>query len=146
MHRKPRDTRQGVFGKRTLGISLIQGLAVMTITVGIYAFSRTLGMQVEESRALTYTTLILANLGLILSNRSWSSSIWSTLRGKNVALWWVTLSALVFLGLALYVPVLRDLFSFAVLSSVDILIAVCAAMLSIAWFEIFKQVRGKKSG
>jgi len=145
MQRKPRNTSQGVFGKRTLGISLLQGSVVMVITVGLYAISRAKGMTVEESRALSYTTLILANLGLILSNRSWSSTIWTTLSSKNVALWWVTGSALIFLGLALYVPFLRNLFNFGILSALDILIAIGAALLSIAWFEIFKLVSGKKT-
>jgi P-type Ca2+ transporter type 2C len=101
-------------------------------------------MAVEESRALTYTTLILANLGLILSNRSWSSSILDTLRSKNTALWWVTASALIFLALVLNVPFLRNLFGFSVLSGVDILITIGAAAISIAWFELFKLARGKK--
>jgi len=146
MQRKPRNIRQGVFGKRTLSISLMQGLLVMIVTVGLYALSRVWGMAVEESRALTYTTLILANLGLIFSNRSWSGTIWSTLRTRNTALVWVTSGALVFLALALYVPLLRDLFKFGSLSVVDILIALGAALLSLVWFEIFKLVRGKKAG
>ncbi len=146
MRRKPRNITHGVFGKRTLGISLIQGLIVMIITVGMYTYaSKVMLMQVTEARALTYTTLILANLGLILSNRSWSNAIWTTLRSKNTALWWVTACALIFLTLVLNVPFLRDLFDFAALSGMDILIAIIAAAISVAWFEVFKLARGNKT-
>jgi Ca2+-transporting ATPase len=138
MRRPPRNPKQSIFGKKTLVISLLQGVMVMLITFGIYLFSQYRGLSENESRALTYTTLILANLGLILSNRSWSGTIITTLRSKNTALWWVTIVALVFLALVLSVPFLRGLFSFDVLSAADLGICVGAAVLSIAWFEIFK--------
>jgi P-type Ca2+ transporter type 2C len=141
MRRPPRDPKQGIFNRRTLGLSLLQGMVVLLITFGVYYISNIRGLDEAESRALTYTTLILANLGLILSNRSWSRTIFTTLRVKNTALWWVTGGALVFLALVLSVPYLRNLFNFGVLSAVDIAICFGAAALSIAWFEIFKAVK-----
>ena len=42
-----------------------------------------------EARTLTFTTLIVANLGLILTNRSWSRTILATFRSPNAALGWV---------------------------------------------------------
>jgi len=138
MQRPPRNPKQGVFNKKTLGLSLIQGAMVLLITFAMYAGSHLMGLPDTEARALTYVTLILANLGLILSNRSWSRTIVATIREKNTALWWVTGAALVFLGLVLFVPYLRNLFGFGTLNAVQILICVGAALLSIAWFEIFK--------
>jgi hypothetical protein len=38
-----------------------------------------------EAGALTFTTLIIANLGLIFANRSWTRLIFSTLRTPNRA-------------------------------------------------------------
>jgi Ca2+-transporting ATPase len=138
MKKPPRNPKQGVFGKKTLGISLIQGMVLALITLAIYATALYKGIPEGEARALTYTTLILGNLGLILSNRSWSRTIIETLRSKNTALWWVTGVAVIFLGLILCIPYLRDLFIFSSLSALDILICLGAALLSIAWFEIFK--------
>ena len=141
MSRPPRDPKKGIFGKRTFGISLLQGIVVLVVTFAVYVISRYRGLSVDEVRALTYTTLILGNLGLILVNRSWSRTILSTLRSKNTALWWVVGSAVVFLGLVLYVPFLRGLFSFDILSPMDILICVAAAVFSVIWFDIFKLMR-----
>ena len=94
----------------------------------------------RTARALTFTTLIIANLGLIFVNRSWSRTVLATLRSPNTALWWVTGGAVLFLGLALYVPFLRQLFRFSVLHPTDILICVTAGVVSVLWFEVMKAV------
>ena len=93
-----------------------------------------------EARAMPFTTLIIANLALILANRSWTRTILETLRSPNAALGRVLAGALVFLGPALYVPFLRDLFSFNELHLDDLLITFVAGIGSILWFEIFKVI------
>ena len=100
------------------------------------AINRKLGE--EEARALTFTTLIVANLGLILANRSWSQTLFLTLRSKNRAIWWVVGGALLFLAAALYIPALRELFRFSFLHLSDLLICLAAGLVSIVWFELMK--------
>ncbi len=142
MTRRPRDPKAGIFGRRTLLLSLVQGLVVAIVTFGVYAFGHYhAGMSEAEARALTFVTLVLANLGLILSNRSWTRTVFSTIRTKNSALWWVVAGAVIFLALVLTVPLLRSLFSFAPLSAIDLLICVVAAAISIGWFEVVKLIR-----
>jgi Ca2+-transporting ATPase len=60
-------------------------------------------------------------------------------------LWIIVLSTLVFLGLVLYVPFLRDLFHFGFLHPVDILMCLGAGVISVMWFEAFKLVYGRKA-
>ncbi len=138
MQRRPRDPRKPLFGRRTVALSLLQGLFVLIIVLAVFAVSLYRGQGEMEARALTYTTLITANLGLILTNRSWSGTILETLRTPNPALWWVIGGALIFLGLVLYVPFLRDLFQFAPLDFLEIAIALMAGIASILWFEGLK--------
>ncbi len=138
MQRRPRDPRKPLFGRRTVALSLLQGLCVLIIVLGVFAVSLFRGQGEMEARALTYTTLITANLGLILTNRSWSGTILETLRTPNPALWWVIGGALIFLGLVLYVPFLRDLFQFAPLDFLEIAMALMAGIASILWFEWLK--------
>jgi Ca2+-transporting ATPase len=103
------------------------------------------GQDEADARALTFTTLIIANLGLILVNRSWSRGvIKETFRTPNTALWWVAGGAFVFLGLVLYVPFLQDLFKCSFLHPIDILLCVFAGMASILWFELFKAAKRRK--
>ena len=56
---------------------------------------------------------------------------------------WVICGALAALGLVLYVPTLRNLFHFSVLSFEDLLIALVSGILSLAWFEGLKALNKK---
>jgi Ca2+-transporting ATPase len=138
MRRPPRDPKDPLFGKRMWSVSLLQGLGVLLILATLYGFALYRGQAESEARALAFTTLIIANLGLILINRSWSRTVLATLRSPNAALWWVTGGAAVFLGLVLYVPVLRELFRFAELHWIDLGICIAAGVVSLMWFELFK--------
>jgi P-type Ca2+ transporter type 2C len=144
MNRPPRKPNEPLFGKRTWSVSLFQGLGVLLILVTLYGFALYRGKADSEARALAFTTLIIANLGLILINRSWSQTVLATLRSPNAALWWVIGGAAVFLGLVLYVPVLRGLFRFAELHWIDLAVCLLAGALSISWFELFKLVRRQR--
>jgi Ca2+-transporting ATPase len=144
MTRPPRKPDTSLFSFRTIAISLLQGLSVLLILAAVYLISLSRGQSADEARALTFTTLIFANLGLIFTNRSWTRLIVHTLRSPNSALWWVTGGALAFLAIVLEVPFLRDLFSFAVLHPDDIAICAGAGVLSILWFELLKMVSLRK--
>ncbi|OPX88147.1 MAG: Calcium-transporting ATPase 1 [Pelotomaculum sp. PtaB.Bin013] len=85
-----------------------------------------------------------ANLGLILTNLSWSSTILNTMRKPNAALWWVSGGALIFLVMVLFVPFLRELFRFAQLHPIDLGICLAAGVVSILWFEGLKLIKGKE--
>ena len=92
----------------------------------------------NEARALAYATLVIANLGLIMTNRSWSRSLLTRGESPNYALLWVIGGGTVFLALALYLPVLRNLFRFSFLHANDIALCLGAGIVSIAWFEGLK--------
>lgn len=87
----------------------------------------------------------MANLALILTNRSWSRTIAQSLRSRNAALVWVLGGAVAFLALVLSVPFLRDLFHFSKLHADDVVISVAAGLFSILWFEAFKLFQRRKS-
>jgi len=144
MTRPPRRPDAPLFGARTVGLSVLQGLSVLVILLGVYFFALKRGQSEEDARALTFTTLIVANLGLIFVNRSWSRTVLATLRSPNTALWWVTGGALLFLGLALYVPFLQQLFRFSLLHPSDVALCIAAGVVSIIWFEVLKLVHRRK--
>jgi Ca2+-transporting ATPase len=156
MKRPPRRPKEPLFSRRTITVSMMQGFSVLAVTLVVFCLARYQGMSADESRALTFTTLIIANLGLIITNRSWTHTVFSTFRNPNTALWAVLGGASAFMALVLYVPFLSNLFQFAPLSGLDILICVGAGVASVVWFEILKffyghrgglrQFRAKKSG
>jgi len=144
MRKPPRDPREPLFGRRTVLLSLLQGAIVLASVLAVYGLSLMRGQGADEARALTFTTLIVANLALILTNRSWSQTILGTLRTTNKALWVVLGGAAAMLVLVLSVPVLRGLFSFGVLHTPDILLCVGVGILSIIWFELLKLVMHRR--
>ncbi|HEX9020147.1 MAG TPA: cation-translocating P-type ATPase, partial [Nitrospirota bacterium] len=145
MSRPPRRPDAPLFGTRTVGLSLLQGLSVLAIVLGVFVIALKRGQGEEDARALTFTTMVIANLGLIFANRSWSRPIWDTLRSPNAALWWVMGGAVLLLGLSLYIPFLQNLFRFSFLHAVDIVICVSAGVASVLWFEVLKAVKRRKT-
>jgi P-type Ca2+ transporter type 2C len=144
MQRPPRDRKEPLFSRRTVVLSLLQGVIVLAVTLAVFKLSLALGRGDMEARTLTFTTLVIANLALILTNRNWSSTIIESLRARNIALRWILVAAITFLGLVIYVPWLRDLFHFGILHLPDVLICVGAGVVSVLWFEIVKYFGRKK--
>jgi Ca2+-transporting ATPase len=138
MKRRPRSRREKLFSRRSLLVSALQGLVAFGVVFGVYEASLALGEGVAHARTLSFSTLIIANLCLILANRSWNRSLFSSFAAANPALLWVLGGALAFLGLVVYVPGLRDVFHFAAMSPVDLAIALAAGLVSVGWFEIVK--------
>jgi len=146
MNRPPRNAAQRLFNKRTLSLSILQGVSVLAIVLALLAFSNYRGYGEGTVRAMSYVTLIFANLGLIMTNRSWTRTLWSTLRTPNRALWVLLASVAAFLALVLYVPLLKNLFLFERLRPSQLLVCFLAGFISIAWFEALKIVQGKRRG
>jgi Ca2+-transporting ATPase len=138
MRRQPRKPREPLFSGSMIGLSLLQGLSVLLIVLAVFLVARRWGHDERDSRALAFTTLIVANLGLILANRSWTRTILATLRTPNPALWWVVGGAVVFLGLVLYVPYLTHLFQFDLLHLDDLAVCLTSGIVSVLWFEGLK--------
>jgi Ca2+-transporting ATPase len=141
MRRPPRDPRAPLFTRATAGLSLLQGASVFAIVLAVFRLSLSLGSPAAEARALTFTTLVVGNLALVLANRSQTRTILATLHTRNVALWGIVGGALALLALVLYVPFLRGLFGFAFLHPSDLLICLVAGISGILWFEGIKVAR-----
>lgn len=138
MNRPPRNLKEPMFDRKTLFVSLMQGLIVLSIVLIVYLITISLGKGEIEARSLTFGTLVVANLMLIITNLSWSKSFLQILKTPNYALWWVLIGASTFLMLVIYIPFLRSLFHFSVLHLEDIFVIFIAGIVSIAWFEGFK--------
>lgn len=138
MKRPPRSPEEKLFTRKRVGLSLLQGASVLASVLAVYAVALHLGHDELDSRALAFSSLIVGNLCLIFTNRSWSRTIWQTRHSPNPALWWVAAGALAILAAILYVPALRDLFRFSFLHPGDVLIACLAGFAGVLWFELFK--------
>ena len=141
MQRPPRNSKEPLFGRKTVGLAVLQGVVILAIVLAIFMIALYRRQGELDARALTFTTLILANLGLILSESSTSRLSLKILRSPNAALWWVIGGGLLFLVLVLYVPFLRQLFSFSLLHPIDLAICLGGGAISLVWFELLKLLK-----
>ena len=138
MKRPPRKVGDHLFSSETLRISILQGVWVCAVVLGIYAASPLWHLPIEQARSVTFLTLVVANLALIFTNRSWTRPLLGTFRERNPALWWVTGGTLALLGMLVFVSPIRNAFRFAALSWQQILLCVGLGASSVVWFEIRK--------
>jgi Ca2+-transporting ATPase len=149
MKRPPRNSREPLFSQQTVVISIIQGVIVLCVVLGVFCFFTNRGDNESEVRALTFTTLIFSNLALILTNRSWKSTFMATLRFPNMALIPVIAGAILLLGVVLYIPFFVNLFKFSSIHTIDLVVCLGAGLGSVLWFEVLKWVgffRVKRGG
>jgi len=89
--------------------------------------------------------LVLSNLGLIYTNRSWGLVRDRTPGDSNRYFGWIGVATVVLLGLVLGVPDVRELFAFSAPTMLQLAAAAGVALLSLAWFEGVKLVLGRRS-
>jgi len=141
MTRKPRRKNEPLFDRKTMLLAAFQGISILLIIAAGFGLALFRNHSAIDSRALAFTTLVFANIGLILSMRSSTRTIVETLRQKNNALWIVTGITLCLLAIVLYVPFMQSLFRFSVLHPRDLAICLAGGVASVVWFEAFKVIR-----
>lgn len=145
MQRPPRPASAHLFTKSMIILSVLQGTGVLAILLAIFGIALYRGQGEADARTLTLTSLVLANLAMIVSNRSWSGSLLAILRTPNPAMVWVAAGAFAALTLALYVPFLRTLFHFSTLHVGDLALCLGAGLVSLAWLELLKALRNRST-
>jgi Ca2+-transporting ATPase len=137
MRRPPRRRDVGLFSRETIGIALLQGFSILAVCLGVFLLSRR-GHSYDVARALTFVTLVVAFVMVILVNRSWLRSAVAMLRVPNPAVRWVLTGAVGLLGVAVLAPFARRLFHFAPVHPTDLLLSLGAGIFCVLWFEALK--------
>jgi Ca2+-transporting ATPase len=137
MRRPPRAHGDPLLDRRTLLLCLGQGLSALAACLAALYYSLGhLGQPVPVAQTVTFATLILANLGLILAHHSWQASRRRGLRALNSPLWWVVLGASLTLILTLEVPAIRGFFHFAPVPNLQLFAWALLGPLSVIAFEL----------
>lgn len=137
MSEPPRDRNKKFFDKGIWGSSGLMGGSILVALILIYYISLIRGQGEKDARALVFTTLIIANIALILlsndSHLSFTQKI--KLRFNKIVKFIIPLSLLM-LALVLYIPNLREMFSFSFLHVSDLIICMCLGFGAVAWVEL----------
>ncbi|MFN7326265.1 MAG: cation transporting ATPase C-terminal domain-containing protein, partial [Chitinophagales bacterium] len=116
----------------TLGILLLYQLAVHQ------------GHSEEITRTLVFCTLVSANIGLTLVNRSFHDSVWTTFRHRNPWIPGIISLTLLLTALLLYIPSWSQFFGFTTLPFPWLAFCIGTGLLSVFWFEAVKWIRRKR--
>lgn len=141
MRRPPRPLHQRIFDTKLLGISALQGVGALVAVMVLLLYVHSAGKNELEVRTMAFTTLVLANVLLIVTNLSWHKNFFVILTRKNTALWTVIIGTLFAMTVVLNQPFLRSLFHFSSLHIDDLGIVSVTAILSVLWFELAKKFR-----
>ena len=144
MNRPPKKIDEPFFGAKKILFSCMQGVAILIITLAVYLVGLHLGYEPEEVRAMAFTTLIISNIAVILTNRSWTDNIFKIIATPNQAVLWVAGGAFFFLALILNIPFFLDLFQFHKITLINVLVCSFAGLTTIVWFELYKSFKRRR--
>jgi Ca2+-transporting ATPase len=143
MSRPPKRADEPFFGGKKILFSCLQGVGILLVTLAVYFVAMHLGYGDEEVRTMTFTTLIVSNIAVILTNRSWTDNIFRIIATPNKAVLWIVGGAIFFLALILNIPFFLDLFQFHRITLLNIAICIIAGSTTIVWFEVYKLINNK---
>jgi Ca2+-transporting ATPase len=142
MRRKPRDVTAKIFNRHSLGFSIAQGFGVLVFVLAVYLWALNSGKSDDLVRTLSFGTLMLGNIALVLVNRSHHLSIIQTFRErKNKTIKWVIGGGIGMLVLLVNVPIMREAFNLAYLNFSQWILVLAAGFGSVLWFEIYKLIQ-----
>ena len=142
MQRPPRSLAERLFGRRVIAPSMVRGASLTVVLITTFAIAHYSGLGEYTSRTITFVTLILANIALILTSRVTRSGA----RVTNPALRWVGGGAVAFLVVCLAIPALRSLFRFAPLHADDLAVtALATAAVVVVFAAGSRLLRGRES-
>ncbi len=147
MSQPPRKPHSGVFDRREILLALLQGFSIFTLVFAIFLGNIASDTPEEKVRSLTFATLVIANVILILINRSRTLTLWEALiKRRNKAIPWLIFGATTLLLLLLNVPLIRESFDLEALQLKEYLSLVALSYLSVSWLDLHKIITRRRSG
>lgn len=139
MSEGPRKMSRFFFSRNEIMISILQGLAITSAALFAYYISIQKGFNEELTRSMVFATLVVANVFLTFVNRSFSYSVLTTIRYRNILLWIMVILTFSILAIVLYIPFFSYLFRIEPLPPGMISLAVFIALVSVLWIEPYKK-------
>jgi Ca2+-transporting ATPase len=139
MHRPPRAVTSPLFSPALVVWSLLQGTIVFIALAALYVLAIKRGLPEADARSLTFVSLVLVDLGLVLVNRSFATSLVELIGKANRALVWVSAITVALLAVVLISPVGRTLFHFGPLHADDLTLVAAIVVSVFAILEFLKR-------
>jgi P-type Ca2+ transporter type 2C len=138
MSQKPKPLTSTFFNWKELSISIIQGVVITLGTLFVYQWGIMYEFSESAIRTSVFTTLISANIGLTLVNRSPFFSVFTTLKYKNRMVIYIIAITISVCAVILFIPVINQFFEFTNLSFRQLFLCVGTGLISVLWIELYK--------
>lgn len=112
MKRQPRKPTERFFGFKRIFESSLTGFLLLGMVIVVYFLAINQNHKTGEIRAITFASLIIGNIFLIISSLSNTRHFLTVLFEKNIALYIILIAAFGLLILLMLVPYLRTIFNF----------------------------------
>lgn len=143
MRKKPLKINDSLLDGFSILRNLITGLVILAITFLIYVLVLNYGISDEKARAITFVSLIMANLALILTTNAWPKSLLNRRLFKNRTIYLVFAYTALLLLAVFFFPAIRNLFAFEKLTFFEILIAAISIVVSFLAYEFLKLLNSR---
>jgi len=138
MLRPPRDPNQKLFSLQNISMAIIQGTGLAAIVVSLYIGLLLLKYPLAIATTISFGSLVLGNLLLIIVSRSKQENIWVIIRKTNPAQKWIIGGAIgAFLAMA-SIPLMRERFQLSALTIDSSLLILLSGLVGLLWHESVK--------
>ena len=141
MLKPPRLISHTFLSFKELLVSLIQGLIITGVLLGIYYYLMMHGYSEDYTRTIVFTSLVFTNILLSLVNRSSYYSILTTFKYHNRLLKGIVFFTLSLLLIIIYVTPIAHFFQLIPLNAISLLISLLIAFTAVMWFEVYKWIK-----
>ena len=145
MDRSPREPNSKIFSIGNISTAAIQGIGLLGIILATYIYLPTLKYSISTAASISFASLVLGNLLLIITNRSKNDHVFKILKKQNISQNWIigiTVGAFILL---FSIPEIREYFHFSAISYQEILIIIASGIASLIWFEASKWLVHRRS-
>jgi P-type Ca2+ transporter type 2C len=138
MKRPPRRSDSALFTRALIGWSVLQGVLAFAVVALVFLLALHNGIPPDEARALTFFSLVVSIIGLVLANRSFSASFSSAFFRPNRARALISFAVASILATTLLWSPASTLFRFGALHADDLMVTLGAGLVLLVVLELLK--------
>ena len=138
MLKPPRSINEKLFSLQSISMALLQGAGLATIVVGIYFWLLNMNYSHAMATTLSFGSLVLGNISLIVVSRSKNDHLFKILQKTNPSQKWILGIGVISFGFLITIPFLRDRFQFTMPTLEGALAILASGLIGITWYELVK--------
>lgn len=138
MLRPPRSINQKLFSLQNISMALLQGAGLTIIVVGLYFLLLNMNYSHAMATTLSFGSLVLGNISLIVVSRSKHDHLFKILQKTNPSQKWIIGVGAISFGFLVTIPFLRDRFQFTMPTLEGAIAILASGFIGITWYELVK--------